>query len=83
MSTARDHLILLSDTLSVHAGITHWAVSMRITTKGNFIDRLKKGGDCRTATYESALSSFSRVWPTDLEWPDAVYRPSKDKSVQQ
>jgi hypothetical protein len=75
--TATAQIILLADHLGDHQQITHWAVSMRVTTKGNFIDRLKKGSDCSTKTYERVLARFSEIWPSDLNWPSDIPRPPK------
>jgi len=76
MSTQITHILRLTDALTAHQGITHWAVSLRLTGKGDFIDRLKKGGDCRTRTAEAVLQGFSNMWPdTSLEWPEDIPRP--------
>lgn len=75
MSLCTEHLIALSAAISQHEGVTHWAVSSRLTGKGDFIERLLKGGDVRTATYEDAMRRFATSWPADLEWPRDIPRP--------
>lgn len=76
MSSAQENLLRLSDTLTAHENITHWAVSMRLFGKGDFFHRLKKGGHPRTDTYERALLKLSETWPDDLEWPEGIQRPT-------
>ena len=75
MSSARQNILALSEALEAHLGITHWAVSMRIARKGDFIRRLRRGGDVQTQTYERVLGRFAEMWPVDLEWPEGVPRP--------
>lgn len=81
MSTYTEHLITLADAFGAHENVSHWAVSMRLTEKGDLIDRLKKGGDVRTTTYEQLMGRFSALWPADLEWPQAVPRPFTPKDA--
>ena len=79
MSSARQNILALSEALEAHLAITHWAVSMRIARKGDFIRRLlrrlRRGGDVQTQTYERVLGRFAEMWPVDLEWPEGVPRP--------
>lgn len=56
---------------------------MRVARKGDFLRRLRAGGDCRTATYERVLRRFSAFWPVDLEWPADIPRPSGDHEEEQ
>jgi len=71
-----DHLIKLADLYGNHHNLTHWAVSMRMLKKGDFFQRLKNGGDCRTVTANKVVEWFSANWPADLEWPADIPRPS-------
>lgn len=75
MSTQVSHILQLTDALAAHLGLTHWAISMRLTGKGDFLDRLKKGADVRTRTAEKILTELSRSWPDDLEWVPGIPRP--------
>ena len=47
--------------------------------KGDFIDRLLKGGDVRTQTAEAFIDKLSKAWPEDLAWPADIPRPSTKK----
>lgn len=82
MSTYTNHLITLADLMAEHANVTHWAISLRMCGKGDIFDRLRRGGDVRTATYEELMGRFSENWPTDLEWPRDIPRPAKPKSKE-
>lgn len=71
------HILTLAARLGAHQRVTHWAISMRLAGKGDFLQRLERGGDCRTSTYERAMQFFARTWPADLEWPSDVPRPAR------
>lgn len=75
----RQALISLADTLALHQGVTHFAISMRALGKGDFFKNLKQGGDCRTATAAKLVAWFDEHWPVDLEWPRGIPRPPKKK----
>lgn len=75
MSKFTKQIVHLADTIGAHLELTHWAISMRVARKGNFIARLKNDGDCETQTYENVLRRFSDIWPSDLEWPRDIPRP--------
>jgi hypothetical protein len=81
MSNDIKNILTLSDTLGAHLGITHWAVSMRVSSKGDFIKNLKDGSDIRTKTAARVLQRFHDNWPSDLEWPKGVQRPAKSKDA--
>ncbi len=71
----KTELTKLAAIYAAHEGVSHWAVSFRLMKKGDFFDRLMRGGDCRTATYQRVTQWFSDHWPADLEWPSAIPRP--------
>ena len=74
----RTSLITLAETLAAHRGVTHFAISMRALGKGDFFKNMKdKGWDCRTRTAERVLGWFDANWPSDLQWPAPIKRPSK------
>jgi hypothetical protein len=81
MSSDITNILTLSDRLGAHLGITHWAVSMRVTSKGDFIDRLRKGSDLRTKTASRVIAKFNQIWPADLEWPESVPRPAASEDA--
>ena len=75
MKTPPQQLVALAETLAQHQGVTHWAISTRMTSKGDFFVKLRRGADVRTATYARLLDRFSAEWPADLDWPADVPRP--------
>lgn len=77
MSSAIKHLLNLTDLLAAHQGVSHWAISMRVAAKGDFLERLRNGGDCATKTHERVMARLSAEWPADLAWPASVPRPPK------
>lgn len=81
MSSQTKNLVTLADTLAAHENVTHWAISMRITKKGDLFANFKKGGDCRSRTADRVLQWFDENWPEDLEWPSDIPRPSKQKAA--
>ena len=79
ISGLKNHILTLAARLAEHQGVTHWAISMRLAGKGDFLHRLAKPrGDCTTSTYERAMQFFARTWPADLQWPTDVPRPAPD-----
>jgi len=52
-----------------------------VSSKSDLIDRLKKGGDVNTRTYEAIMDRFDEIWPTDLTWPSGVPRPERKKAA--
>jgi hypothetical protein len=76
MSNDIQNILTLADTLGAHLGVTHWAISMRVSTKGDFIKKLRDGGDARTKTVSRVFELFSQQWPADLDWPNHVPRPN-------
>ena len=74
-------LITLVDTLAKHQGVTHFAISMRALGKGDFFKKLKDGGDCRTRTAAKVMAFFDANWPSDLEWPRTIPRPTPNKEA--
>jgi len=81
MSTQITNILRLADEFGKHLNITHWAVSMRLSGKGNFLDKLMNGGDTHTKTADRVLRWFSDNWPADLEWPADVPRPQANNEA--
>ena len=79
MTSLVQHIVSLSETLADHLGNTHWTVSKLVSSKSDFVHRLKQGRDINTRTYESAMQRFADIWPADLAWPAGIPRPPKTK----
>ncbi|WP_157057555.1 hypothetical protein [Loktanella sp. 3ANDIMAR09] len=76
MTVLTQHIVSLSETLASHQGVSHWAVSSQVSSKGDLIHRLMNDGDVNTRTYETVMKRFDAIWPADLAWPADVPRPS-------
>lgn len=87
--TPPQHLVALARSLAAHEGVTHWAISGRMTRatsptrkgKGDFFLKLMDGGDCRTSTYTRTIRWFAANWPQDLEWPSDIPRPTEEDAA--
>ena len=76
MKTASEQLVSLAETMASHQGVTHWAISMRYTSKGDYFARKKRiGAKVDADMFARLLQSFSNDWPSDLEWPADIPRP--------
>lgn len=73
----RTKILTLQRHLCEHLGRSHWAISMRIFSKGDFFKRLDAGRDCQTGTADRAMQWFSDNWPEDLAWPKDIARPPR------
>lgn len=71
----RDHLLPLARLWAAHDGVSHWAISHRLTGKGDFFHRLEKGQTCRLPTARRVLALMAQRWPADLPWPADIPRP--------
>lgn len=81
MTKLVQHIVSLSETIGAHHQVSHWSVSKMVSSKSDLIDRLKKGGDVNTRTYEAIMDRFDEIWPTDLTWPSGVPRPERKKAA--
>jgi len=74
-----NHLITLATALAAHKGRSATTVAGWCGVHKRLFTRLSEGNGCRVDTYNKALSSFSELWPADLEWPRDIPRPPKSK----
>jgi hypothetical protein len=74
--TLREALLLTCDRYAGSAGLSSARVSTIVFRDGKAIDRIRRGGDIATATYERALQWFSDHWPAAAGWPADVPRPA-------
>lgn len=79
MPNQRSHLLTLADAFSAHRGISLWRLGVLAAGHSRFFFRLKRGGDCRTETYNRALQWFSDHWPDPPAWPEDIDRPEPDR----
>lgn len=69
-------LLRLADVYCAHEFRSSEALSGMVMGKGGFFARLKRGGDCTTATAERVLDWFAGNWPTGLDYPAGILRPN-------
>lgn len=75
----QEQVLALGDDLAAHDGVTHWAISMRLMGKGDFLARLKAGKSSRLSTLRRALHRIAAIWPADLPWPADIPRPDPNE----
>ena len=74
-----NHLITLAAILAAHKGRSETTVAGWCGVHKRLFARLSEGKGCRVDSYNTALRSFSELWPPDLEWPRDIPRPPKSK----
>lgn len=83
MQEPQKQLLALAASLAKHQGVTHYAISQRLLGRGDFFAKLQQPNrDIRYGTYKRVLISFSKCWPTDLEWPADIPRPSAEEQAE-
>lgn len=68
-------ILRLADAYCAHEFRSLDALSGMVVGKGGFFARLKRGGDCTTATAERVLDWFAVNWPIGLDYPAGILRP--------
>lgn len=72
-------LIRQAETYAAHTGRSLSTVSSYAVRDGKFFDRLKSGGGCTLKTASKLIGWFDQNWPSDLEWPKGIDRPSQKR----
>ena len=76
MMTMPDHIVCLADGFCEVSGISTATLSNRLFKDARKIDALRGGRDLVTARYQTALAYFDMNWPSNVEWPSDIPRPS-------
>lgn len=72
-----DALVELAEAFAAHRGLTMSTVSTYAANDGKFFGSMKDGGaSCTFRRAAKVLQFFSDNWPSDLEWPKGIERPS-------
>lgn len=80
MSTdIQTHMTTLCAAYAAHTNLSHWRVSFLARGDGQFFKRLSEGKGCTVKTAAQVIQWFADSWPSDLEWPRSIPRPSKTK----
>jgi hypothetical protein len=72
-------LITLAETYAAHQRRTLNTVARRAGVHLLLFERLKAGSGCRVDSFNHAVNWLDANWPTDLEWPAGIERPSKKR----
>lgn len=80
-TVAVSQILELADAFALHRSLSHWRVSFLLRGDGQFLQRLRNGAGCTVRTAEGSVSWFDQNWPTDLEWPKGIDRPSDKRRV--
>lgn len=81
MSLQINYILRLVALLEQHHDVSHWALSYRLTGRGDQFDKLRKGSDILSGRAERLLLDIEKSWPVDLEWPSDVPKPSKARRL--
>ncbi len=77
-----DDLVKLAEAYGSHHGLTLSTVSTYAANDGKWIVALKAGtAGCTLRKANSAVRWFDTNWPSDLEWPLTITRPSQSKEA--
>ena len=72
-------LLSLAKSLAAHRGLKLSTVSTYAAKDGKFFKSLEAGRGCTLSKAERVVGYFDENWPSDLEWPKGVARPSLSK----
>jgi hypothetical protein len=75
-----DALTSLATTYAAHIERSSFTVANRVGVHPKLFQRLQAGGGCRVDTYLAVMDWFAENWPSDLEWPEEVPRPTQPKA---
>jgi len=74
----RDNLVRLATLYGKSVGLGLSTIGRRLANDSRFFERITTGGRTFTALqYDRIVSRLSEDWPRDVEWPEAVPRPTK------
>ena len=77
------NLITLVDRLTAHLGRSDMTIAKRAGVHTRLVPRLRAGEGCTVGSFTKMLTWLDENWPSDLEWPTEVPRPSsKDRKAK-
>lgn len=76
------NILFLADRYRSHLNLALSTVSLRAAGKGSYLPELRQRlakGDANAGTRRlwQIVTWFDENWPTDLEWPSEILRPSE------
>lgn len=76
-----EHLIRLGLAYAAHARFELSTVSTYAANDGKWLARLQGGASCTLRKAEVVCQWFADHWPSDLEWPADIPRPTAKKEA--
>lgn len=77
------HILTLVERLSAHLARSEMTLAKRAGVHSRLVMRLRAGEGCTVGTFTKMMGWLDANWPSDLEWPPEVPRPSaKDRKVR-
>ena len=76
----REQLLTVANIYCEQMGISRARLSTLVLSGGQRLDRIERGSDIATATFERTMLWFSKNWPETAVWPEEVPRPVFDIS---
>lgn len=70
------HLLILAEAFAAHVNRSLTTIADWAGVQNRTFLQLRKTGTCRIDTYARAFAWFDDNWPSDLDWPAEVERPS-------
>lgn len=74
-----NHLTTLAHAYAAHTGLALSTVSTRVANDGKFFRRLDEGAGVTVGRANRIMRWFCVNWPEDLEWPQGIPRPSRQR----
>jgi hypothetical protein len=76
-------ITLLATAYIAHTGLKESTVSSYALNDGKRLGMYREGtADITTSRCARVIRWFDENWPSDLEWPEQVVRPSKIKNLK-
>jgi hypothetical protein len=72
-------LVNLAEAYAAHRGLKLSTVATYAATDGKFFKSLSEGAGCTIRKAAVVVAWFDQAWPSDLQWPPQIPRPSKSK----
>lgn len=76
MMALADQLLIVSDLFGAATARSRARVSTILFNDGKRLDRIARGFDIGTRSFEAAMSKLSADWPAGAPWPEDIYRPA-------
>jgi hypothetical protein len=84
----RENLLELSRIFATAVGaksrsgdLSFGALSTRMMNDGKSLDRIARGGDLTTGSYEDCILWLNDNWPPEAIWPEHIPRPANRRKL--